>query len=72
MAKTTVLIDPSDAAALTEGRHSDPFGVLGPHKAGRSTVLRVSGAAGGKGYGLGPGMLLPSRSKATDVADGTM
>ncbi|MEM6947914.1 MAG: 1,4-alpha-glucan branching protein GlgB [Pseudomonadota bacterium] len=33
--------DASDFAALVDGRHGDPFAILGPHKRGRATWLTV-------------------------------
>ena len=36
---TDLLIDPSAAAAIAEGRHGDPFGVLGLHKRGGKWVV---------------------------------
>jgi 1,4-alpha-glucan branching enzyme len=34
-------LDPGTAAALIEGRHGDPFAVLGPHATDEGTVIRV-------------------------------
>ena len=34
-------IDPNEIAALLHGSHSDPFRVLGPHRAGDDLVIRV-------------------------------
>ena len=38
---TKATLDPATAAAITEGRHGDPFAVLGPHQRGRETVVTV-------------------------------
>jgi 1,4-alpha-glucan branching enzyme len=36
------MVDPADAAAIAQGRHGDPFAVLGPHPGpGGCTVLRA-------------------------------
>jgi 1,4-alpha-glucan branching enzyme len=34
-------VDPSEIAALLHGSHSDPFRILGPHRAGEDLVIRV-------------------------------
>ncbi len=34
-------VDPNDIAAILHGSHSDPFRVLGPHRAGSDLVIRV-------------------------------
>src|SRR5450432_1353909 len=34
-------LDPSEIAALLHGAHSDPFRVLGPHRAGDDLVMRI-------------------------------
>jgi 1,4-alpha-glucan branching enzyme len=34
-------VDPNDIAAILHGSHSDPFRVLGPHRAGNDLVIRV-------------------------------
>lgn len=34
-------LDPNEIAALLHGAHSDPFGVLGPHRVGEDLVVRV-------------------------------
>ena len=34
-------IDPSEIAALLHGSHSDPFRILGPHRAGEDLVIRI-------------------------------
>src|ERR1041385_7049055 len=34
-------IDPNEIAALLHASHSDPFRVLGPHRAGEDLVIRV-------------------------------
>jgi 1,4-alpha-glucan branching enzyme len=34
-------IDPNEIAALLHGSHSDPFRVLGPHRAGEDLVIRI-------------------------------
>ena len=34
-------IDPNEIAALLHGSHSDPFRVLGPHRAGDDLVIRI-------------------------------
>ncbi|WP_172295560.1 1,4-alpha-glucan branching protein GlgB [Pseudoruegeria sp. HB172150] len=38
---STALIDPGDARAIVEGRHENPFGVLGVQSVGGMPVLRV-------------------------------
>lgn len=38
-AATTV--DPAQIQALLEGRHGDPFALLGPHRVGTQTIVRV-------------------------------
>jgi 1,4-alpha-glucan branching enzyme len=35
------MIAPEDVAAICEGRHGDPFAVLGPHREGGARVLRA-------------------------------
>ncbi len=35
------LVDPGDALAVSHGTHGDPFSVLGPHKVGRTRVVRA-------------------------------
>ncbi len=34
-------IDPNEIAALLHGSHDDPFRVLGPHRVGEDTVIRI-------------------------------
>src|SRR6188472_3655461 len=34
-------IDPNEIAALLHASHSDPFRVLGPHRAGEDLVIRI-------------------------------
>jgi 1,4-alpha-glucan branching enzyme len=36
---TPVTLDPGSAAAITEGRHGDPYAVLGPHQVGKAWVV---------------------------------
>jgi 1,4-alpha-glucan branching enzyme len=36
---TPATLDPGTAAAITEGRHGDPYAVLGPHQVGKGWVV---------------------------------
>ena len=38
---TASLLDPAEAAAIVEGRHGRPFGVLGQHADGDNTIVRT-------------------------------
>ncbi|WP_096700582.1 1,4-alpha-glucan branching protein GlgB [Magnetospirillum sp. 15-1] len=41
MAEAARLIRPGDADAIAQGRHGDPFAVLGPHRVKGGTVIRT-------------------------------
>jgi len=41
MPSSPALVRPSDALALTQGRHGDPFAVLGPHDEADATIVRT-------------------------------